>query len=507
MAQELRQNLRLSQQLVMTPQLQLAIRLLQLSRLELVEAIREEVQMNPLLELEEGGRIEVTPATNSKEVSLTEASLADEKGFLGDREEESQDSNYDQGQDSKEVESHEIERDIELYDYLNMWRDEERYVGGGNNTTEDSPLEAFIPQKTTLTDHLLWQLNLARFNPKEYEIGVFIIGNIDKDGYLRITIPEIAETFNVEEQFVEGVLKKIQDFDPVGVGARDLRECLLAQIKLLPSCPPLVKKIVEDYLSYLEEMDYHSISKELGVSLDSVINAVKVISSLEPKPGRAYSDEGIHYIVPDVYIYRVDDKFAILLNDDGMPKLKLSRYYRDILKNEKEIDRKTCAYLKDKLRSAIWFMKSIHQRQRTIYKVVSAIVDFQKEFLEKGIKYLRPLILKDVAEVVGLHESTVSRVTANKFAHTPQGIFELKFFFSKGLNKGGENIASEVVKEEIKKIITSEDSKRPYTDQAIVSMLRRSNVNIARRTVAKYREAMGIPPASKRRKAFRYTHH
>lgn len=231
------------------------------------------------------------------------------------------------------------------------------------------------------------------------------------------------------------------------------------------------------------------------------MEAIRVLSLLDPKPGRIYSSEETHYIVPDVYIEKLGDDFVVLINDDGMPKLRLNRYYREMLKEDRGLKEEVRAYLRERFKSALWFIKSIHQRQRTLYKVASCIAEFQRDFLEKGIDHLKPLILKDVAEAVGVHESTVSRVTTNKYAYTPQGIFELKFFFNKGYDRDGENIATEAVKERIRRIIASEDPRKPYTDQTIVRMLRREGIDIARRTVAKYRELMGIPPSNRRRRS------
>lgn len=467
MAQELRQDLKLTQQLIITPQLQLAIKLLQLSRLELLDAIKEEVQVNPLLELDDSdGSERIASQDTSPEVPSGE--MEDEKVLSN------------------------------LYDYLAM--DEEKGpLHGGWSVDEDTSPEAFLTKKPTLLDHLLWQLRMSRFTPEEEEIGTYIIGNIDDDGYLKVGVSEIAKVFNVPAEKVEGVLRRVQRFDPVGVGARDLKECLLVQLEVLGREDFLLKAIISNHLEDLEQGDYQGLAKRFGVSTEEVKEAVKVLSLLDPKPGRIYSSEETCYIVPDLYIQKVGDDFVVLLNDDGMPKLRLSRYYREMLREDKGLNDKTRSYLKERFKSALWFIKSIHQRQRTLYKVASCIAEFQREFLEKGIDYLRPLILKDVAEAIGVHESTVSRVTTNKYAYTPQGIFELKFFFNKGYDRGGENVAVEAVKEKIRRIIASEDPKKPYTDQAIVRMLRRENIDIARRTVAKYRELMGIPPSSRRR--------
>ena len=463
MAQELRQDLKLTQQLVITPQLQLAIKLLQLSRVELLDAIKEEVQVNPLLELDE--------ASVSERSGLEDSSKEPQEG----------------------------ENLSDLYDYLAM--DDGRGPSFGTwSDDDDSSPETFLAKRPTLVDHLLWQLKLSRFTPREEEIGTYLIGNIDDDGYLKVELSEVARLFHTSVEEVEDVLKRIQRFDPVGVGARDLKECLLVQLEVLGKDAPLLERIIKEHLEYLERGDHTGLARRLGVSPQEVVEALKVLSLLDPKPGRIYSSDETHYIVPDVYIQKVGNDFVVLLNDDGLPKLRLSPYYREMLKEGDDLSEEAKAYLKERFRSALWFIKSIHQRQRTLYKVASCIAEFQKDFLEKGIDHLKPLILRDVAEAIGVHESTVSRVTTNKYAHTPQGIFELKFFFNKGFHRDGENVAVEAVKEKIRKIIASEDPRRPYADQAIVKILRSQNIDIARRTVAKYRELMGIPPSSKRRR-------
>lgn len=348
-------------------------------------------------------------------------------------------------------------------------------------------------------DHLNWQLALAKFDEKEEEIGGLIIGNIDDDGYLKLSVEEIAQKAGAEIELVEKVLAKIQEFDPVGVAARNLEECLSIQAKQTPE-PELTRRLIKGHLKDLERKNYHAIAKGLGVTTEKVLTLVKLIGAMEPKPGRPFYDERAQYISPDIYIYKVGDEFIIVQNEDGLPKLKISSFYQNALKRD-SVSTKEKEYINDKLRSAIWLIRSIHQRQRTIFKVTESIIKFQKEFLEKGIDHLRPMVLRDVAEDIGMHESTVSRVTSNKYIHTPQGIYELKFFFNSSIRRiQGTDIASESVKDKIKTIITSEDPKHPYSDQEIVELLRKENVEIARRTIAKYREGMNILPSSRRKK-------
>jgi RNA polymerase sigma-54 factor len=342
---------------------------------------------------------------------------------------------------------------------------------------------------------------LSKFDKDELEIGEFIIGNIGDDGYLTSTLEDISEEFNLSDGVAAEVLKKVQKFDPVGVAARDVKECLLIQAGFLFPSNPLVTEIIDSCLPLLETKDYQAISKKLEVHPEAVTEAVKTILELEPKPGRAFSTAAVHYVVPDVFIKIVEDEFVVSLNDNGLPKLRISYHYRTMLRDNNDLSMDTKGYLQQRLRSALWLIKSIHQRQKTLLKITECIVDFQGDFLRKGTGHLKPLILKDVADKVEVHESTVSRVTTNKYAFTPQGILELKYFFNKGIsNANGECIASENIKEKIKKIVASEDPIKPLTDESIVRILRRSNIEIARRTVAKYREMVGILPSSKRRK-------
>jgi RNA polymerase sigma-54 factor len=338
----------------------------------------------------------------------------------------------------------------------------------------------------------------------EQAIGEKIIGEINDDGYLESSIDEITQEAKVDKEIVGSVIKKIQQFDPPGICCRDLKECLLLQVDIFGKEKVLLAEIIEKHLDDLQTKNYQAIAKELKLSIEDILQAVKVISALEPKPGRPFAGEEPQYITPDIFIQKVGDDYVILLNEDGLPKLRISPYYRSTLvgtsKGEESPAR---AYIEDKIRSAIWLIRSIHQRQRTIYRVTKSIVKFQRDFLDKGIAYLKPLILRDVAEDIGMHESTISRVTTNKYVYTPQGMFELKFFFNSSINQlEGDGIASQAVKSKIKHLITHEDHRKPLSDQQIVELLKKENVNIARRTVAKYRDMLNILPSSKRKKVF-----
>ncbi|MBW2194362.1 MAG: RNA polymerase factor sigma-54, partial [Deltaproteobacteria bacterium] len=353
----------------------------------------------------------------------------------------------------------------------------------------------------SLVDHLLWQLLLSNPDKKEEKIGNAIIGNVDRDGYLHATVGELAALTGEDTLRVEAALKKMQSFDPIGVCARDLKECLLIQTKYLELEGSLVVHIIENHFKHLENKNYKAISQALGVPLNDVFEAVEIITSMEPRPGREFNEEDPVYISPDVFVYKMDDEFVIVLNEDGMPKLRVSSFYKDTLNKGAAVSSNARDYIQSKLRSAVWLIRSIHQRQRTIYKVVESIIGFQGEFFENGIGYLKPMVLRDIAEDIGMHESTVSRVTTNKYVHTPQGTFELKFFFNSSINRlDGDSIASASVKEKILQLIQAENPAKPYSDRKMVEILRNSNISVARRTVAKYREMLRVLPSNKRKK-------
>jgi RNA polymerase sigma-54 factor len=478
MALELRQQLRLTQQLVMTPQLQQAIKLLQLSQLELLDVINEEIVENPLLD-----EVTESPAEGDGAVDQQAPVTPPEVPLL------------------KPVTVEETAReDIDWSNYL------DEYSASGPTYYEPEERETpeyenFLARRESLVDHLRWQLLLSLPAKTEERIGSAIIGNLNDDGYLRATVGEIVDLTGADTSEVLRVLKKMQSFDPIGVCARDLKECLLIQIKYLGLEDSIVVHIIENHFRHLENKNYKAIAQALGISFDDVLRAVEIITGLEPKPGRQYSDEDPQYISPDIFVYKMGDEFVIVLNEDGMPKLRVSAFYKEALAKEETFPSQTRDYIQNKLRSAVWLIRSIHQRQRTIYKVVESIVHFQQDFLEKGITHLRPMVLRDVAEDIGMHESTVSRVTTNKYAHTPQGTFELKFFFNSSINRlYGDAIASASVKEKIRRIIQSEDHVKPYSDRKMVEILKTSNINVARRTVAKYREMLGVLPSNKRKK-------
>jgi RNA polymerase sigma-54 factor len=482
MALEIRQQLKLSQQLVMTPQLQQAIKLLQLSRMELVDVIQQELEENPVLEegmdAQEEKEIQAE-APDSFEVELP--AVSDEiKEVKGETEGMSE---------------------IDWQTYL------ESYNLGGTTADsyeedEDRPsYENLLTKKSTLTDHLMWQLNLSRVGDRERYIAAEIIGNLDEDGYLKASFEDLGAATGAGPEEIAEVLQKVQEFDPPGVASRDLRECLLKQVHLLGMDGSIVEIILRDHIGELENRRYPAIAKALDVSLDEIFGAAKIIASLDPRPGRPFNQEEVHYIVPDIFVHKIGDDYVVMLNDEGLPNLRINSFYRNALASK--VDAKAGEYIQEKLRGAVWLIKSIHQRQRTIYKVTKSIVKFQREFFDKGIKYLKPLVLRDVAEDIEMHESTISRVTTNKYVQTPQGLFELKYFFNSGISTTeGESVASESVKSKIKEITAGENPKKPFSDQKIVEILRQHGIDIARRTVTKYREMLGIGSSTERKRLF-----
>ena len=490
MAFELKQNLKLSQQLIMTPQLQQAIKLLQLSRMELVETINQEMEENPLLE-------EVSPDEGNDEEVHAEIE---------------EDIRPVEREDVKAIERAEelnVEGDSrEEFDWTNYLEDYGPVgVTYGGPDAEEHSWDNVLTESQSLTKYLMWQMKLSSFTEDEIRVCTQIVGNLDQNGYLCASVPEICQLENVSEEFVEAVLKKVQEFDPPGIAARNLQECLLIQARMLGVKNKIIEVIIKDYLKDLELKNYVHIAHKLKVPLREVEIAVLLISRMNPKPGSMYSEDKIQPIIPDVYIVKADDEYKIILNDDGLPRLRISNFYREIMAGltdhghgEEESGKK---YIKDKVQSATWLIKSIQQRQNTIYKVAESIVKFQRDFFDRGIDFLKPLVLRDIASDIEMHESTISRVVSNKYVHSLQGIFEMKYFFGSSIKRTAEGtIASKSVKEEIKQIISGEKPKKPYSDCEIVDLLKVKGINIARRTVAKYREMMGILPSSKRKKYF-----
>jgi RNA polymerase sigma-54 factor len=506
-------DLQLRQQLVMTPQLQQAIKILQFSLPELEAAVQKELDANPCLE----------PLDQSVAETAANAVEAEDAGLPADGEPLPPEPEPDAAEPESEWERVASEtpaptiategadaaaemrepslEKLDWREYLethsNNWQDGE--VPNDDDERRQA-LENTLTRKTSLEDHLMWQLQMSSLHHDEQCIGATIIYNLSDDGYLETPLAELAAQLETSVERVESVLKRVQRFDPPGVAARDLRECLLTQLQNLGMEESLGARIVGQHLDLLEKHRYTEIAKALGIGLDMVKEAARSIQSLEPKPGRDYGGAEPAYIVPDVYIQKIDEDFVVTLNESAVPRLRLTNYYQRVL-NDSEVGTDTKEYLQERLRSARWLVKSIYQRLQTIYKVATSIVKFQRPFFEHGVGHLRPLVLKDVAEDIGMHESTISRATANKYAHTPQGIFELKFFFTSGVKAAdGEDVSAETVKEKIRTLVAGEGQDNPLSDQAIADILHNDQINIARRTVAKYRQALGILPSSRRKK-------
>jgi len=477
---ENRLDIRLSQKLILTPQIQLAIKLLQMQKLELVETLNQELVENPFLEEltespEEAQNTEEIPEEINPEISEDE---------------------------EKPLES--LLEFSKLYPSVDEYFDERssdgRDLGYFNPGTIETPsFEKFVSKKPDLSEHLLWQLRLSHVSDELRIAGEIVIGNIDENGYLRATIEELSETSGFSTDIIQKAIEVIQTFDPSGVGARDLKECLLLQVKYLGLKDTLVERIITECLEDLEKKRYQNIAKKFNVSLDDVLHAVKIIQGFDPKPGRNYSSSEPTYVEPDVYVIKDETDYRIILNDDGVPRFRLNEKYRQLLMNKNLLSKEERQFLEEKLRSAIWLIKSLDQRNRTIYRVTERIINFQREFFDKGIDYLKPLTLREIAKELNMHESTISRVTSNKYLASPHGIFPFRFFFSSSIHSDSGEVSSTRVKELIKKIISEEDPSNPLSDQQIVEILKNSNIHIARRTVSKYRTELKILSQNQRK--------
>ncbi|MDP6308483.1 MAG: RNA polymerase factor sigma-54 [SAR324 cluster bacterium] len=557
-------QMKMSQQLIMTPQLQQAIKLLQLSRTELEELIEQTLIENPVLE--EGIDMDTFP--NKTDDSAETAETAESPEVVADTEDfETARENEQENNDQDEIDWQQYIEQVEQFGGYQ----ERRYNIASDD--EDSPsIEATAAQTESLADHLVWQLDMQELSPLEYRTGAFLIGNIDDDGFLVTSVRELLESqrdlydqinqsykkgelaelpeidadlldlrfqtgkttqkkknkkediadFEQYEEipeeepkrpevsaaacsFVEYVLGIIQQFNPNGVGARSLQECLLIQLDILGESENLCSRIVKHDMPLLESKDLKKIARRQKQDLEQVIESYRLIMSLEPKPGREFiPNPSHHYIIPDVYIYQKDNEYKVALNSAGMPRLRINNYYKDLSNTMEDDGSLTKDYILEKVKAGQWLLKSIEQRQKTIYRVTKSILRFQKKFFQHGINFLRPLVLKDVAEDIDVHESTVSRITTNKYVHTPQGIFELKYFFTSGIDQGrGDAVSSKRIKDMIMQMVQKEDLKSPYTDLQIADILeRQSGIKVARRTVAKYREALNILPSNKRKQLF-----
>lgn len=480
MAIKISQGLKQSQNLAMTPQLQQAIKLLTLTHLEMTNVIAEEMVENPMLE-EAGNEVDIdTPNEGDNEVREATSDDFSEAPLMKDKD----DFDWDSYADSFNSNSSTAP---------NM---------AGGDSDEMPTYENIVSKGMTLAEHLEWQLKMETLTDEQWKLANLIIGNINDDGYLDVNFDEIIAESGVAREDAFDILEIIQRLDPVGCGASNLQECLLAQARIAEERSPLLEKIIRDHLEDLQSKNFDKVSKTLSVSIEQVKKTALLLQNFHPKPGRLVATPDTHYILPDIYVVEAGGEFVVQVNDEGIPRLKISKLYQEMIK--KGAGHKTdeaSEFVKDKLRAAEWLIKSIQNRQKTIEKVSKAIVAKQQEFFKKGPKHLKPMVLKDVANEIGMHESTVSRVTTNKYMHTPLGTFELKYFFNTGIGgkDGGVDIASEVLKLKIKAIFDGENPAKPLSDQKVVEILARESLTVARRTVTKYREMLGVAPSSKRK--------
>ena len=464
---------RLVQKLILTPSLQQAIKLLPMSTLELSDLLNQEMVENPMLE-----------EVPTEDLQPADTAAAPEKA------EPDPQSNKPETWDDQDYEY-----------FFGEYLEDSYRPRAQQEIKELPPIENTLSTSSSLADHLMWQLSMQTNDPLLRDIGSAIVGNLDDDGYLVASFDELAGMGPWHVADVERALRLIQSFDPVGVAARDLQECLQIQIRHLglEGTPP--DRIVTDHLRLLQNHQVPEIARKLSLTIDEMKEHIEIIRNLDPKPGSRYNPNQSQYVIPDVYVLKVEDEYVAVLNEDGLPQMRISPVYRRLLdKSAADNTAETRAYVKDKFKSALWLIKSVEQRQKTIQKVANSIINFQRDFLDHGIEHLRPLVLRDVANDISMHESTVSRVVTNKYMHTPQGVFEMKYFFHSGINSAyGESVSSVTIKQRIRKIIENEDPRKPLSDSKIVSILQREGLDLARRTIAKYREELKISTSNQRK--------
>jgi len=475
------------QRLILAPALQQAIKLLPLTNMELIEIIDTELSQNPMLEIED--ETEDIKSESERQKEETDADKKQERA-------ESATSGGDEGDSGRS----EDEGDFESY--FNEYFDNTMRTYFVEKKEAPS-LENFVSKTISLWDHLEWQANLTFFDETDKAIANYIIGNINEDGYLTVLTEDVAQTIGVSLERVEEIREKILRFDPVGIGSLNLKEALLAQMEYLDIQDEITRRIVTDYLPLLEKSDFTQLAKALNISLSAVKTHIDAIKALDPAPGRKYSQEKTFYVVPDIIVSKEDDELKIILNDEGLPRLRINKFYKKMLTQMPKDETEASRFLKDRMKKAFWFLRSLNQRNQTIYKVAKYIVDKQKDFIEKGMDYIKPLTLIELAQEIGVHESTVGRVVANKHIMTSRGVFPLKYFFHKSLTGDfGEEISSLRVKERIRKLVEQEDRDNPLSDIEIGEILAKENFRIARRTVAKYRKQLRIAPSHIRKRQY-----
>lgn len=459
-------SLEQTQKLIMTPELRQAIKILQLSSMELTDYIGEEILNNPILEYEEEDNLKEPTVDKEKAIDSTKSK-------------------------NEEIDWEEYFSDSSDLGYIRGYREKDK---------EEYSYENFVSKAPSLNEFLTFQLSITSTTDKNKKIGEYIIGCLDKNGYLTCHLSDIARMLNVSPEEVEEALSIIQTFDPVGVGARSLEECLLIQVSDKGFNSPYIEIIIRNHLNHLADGKLSKIAHTLDISAKEVQDIKDIIKTLDPKPARNFTENDIQYVIPDAVVEKVDNEYIVIVNDTTAPRLEINNYYKNLLAKENK-ESTTSKFLSNRLESALWLIKSIEQRRMTLYKVVSSIVEVQKDFFDKGIQFLKPLALKDIAEMVGVHESTVSRATNGKYVQTPRGIYELKFFFNSSIsNIIGDSKSSGSIKQMIKEAVDDEDPSKPLSDQKVADMFKKEGIIISRRTVAKYRDELNIPSSSKRKR-------
>jgi len=520
-----------TQKLVMTPQMQLSVKLLQMNTLEMEQLVQQEIAENPFLEIEEEEE-EETAAAGATAEAEKEVAAAETATETADTLDTTDSAAQPPAKEVERIETSGVEtatasgdsgepelepppppdsnEGAETFDQVDVeWDDYYDDSGPHYRSVREEPEEErdfteYTATRRSLYDQLMWQLRVSALENKEREIGEFLIGNIDDNGYLKTTIAETAEATHASAEEVERVLRIIQTFEPTGVGARDLAECLLIQLESRGLKDPLYREILTKHFQHLGQQKFREIAHDLSVDEDRVIAAFREIRRCEPKPGRSITKDTPRYIEPDVIVKKVDDRFLYFLNEGELRHLRVNSYYRHLLESSNGVSDKERQYYLNKYRSAVWLIRNIERRKGTILRVTEAIIEFQKDFLEKGHEYLRPLTLRQIADTVGMHESTIARVTSNKYVETPRGVFLLKYFFSSSLDRDdGSTASSRSIKEIIRKMVADENPSAPLSDAAIANILKQRGFAIARRTVAKYRDSLKILPANLRRKVSR----
>lgn len=483
MALDSRLEIRLLQKLILTPQLQQAIKLLQMPQIELSQSITNELMENPFLE---------------EELSEEPFSAEQPENIVSEAEPAPVDEQYDDAEAPLEK-----LMGVSVDDYFEERGFDGRDLGYFTPGNVDQPsFENFLSKNgDDLQEHLIWQLRLTPVTDREKEIAESVVGNIDENGYLQASGEEIAATAGCTPEEADRAVKLVQSFDPNGVGARNLKECLLLQLDALELRGSLVESLISNNLEDLERRRYQQLARQYGCSAEEITSAVKIIEKLEPKPGRNYSSASPVYITPDVYIVKTDSGYNIVLNDEGLPRLRLNHIYKKLFSQKGTLSKEEKNFIEEKLRSAVWLLKSLDQRNKTIYRVAECILTFQREFFDQGVRFLKPLNLRDVATELKMHESTISRATSNKYLSCDHGLFSLKYFFSSGISGGeGGMVSSTSVKDLIKRLVAEEDPKNPLNDQEIVKLCQANKIEIARRTVAKYRKELNIAPQNRRKR-------